>query len=502
MRKIPTVFAFTSAMAAATALAGPMPLSEALTRMENGNHSLQAQERKVNTTEQQRRAARGNFLPVVRMDVGFTHLDRDIVLDMDPIRDAMIQLQTYNQMQFSKADIQAAIAQQLGQLPADQRAAAQASVTQAVTAKYQEGARTNLETALPHFVKTSKEQNDWDASITAYQPLFHGGRILAAQRVAFSRERAAFADLDRQKNDLRRDFTRLYLQGSLLRSSIALRNEAIGAILHHRDRAKNLVDQGMADRAALLRAEMALAEAKTSLSDDSSKLESIALTLAQMAGQEDPIVPADSLPPPPDFQMRPEEAGREIAERNPLIRSIAAQQEVAHRAVDVRNADFLPEIGAFGKYEFNQDAAKAAMAPCWVVGVKGSINLFRGGGDWYSRSAARSTEVELAALRREAESALAAQSKRQFLTLRQCRTRHGNLLAQADLARENHRVTSMRFEQGLSTSLEVVDAWLSMQKADLERLAAAGDAWISAQEILWAAGRTEDFAYLWNGARK
>lgn len=502
MRKILTFFVLTGAFAAATSRAAPVPLSEALGRMERGNHSIQAQARKVNTAEEQRRAARGNFLPVVRMDVGFTHLDRDIVLDMDPIRDAMIQLQTYNQMQFSKADIQAAVAQQLGQLPVDQRAAAQAAVTQAVTAKYQEGARTNLETALPHFVKTSKEQDDWDASITAYQPLFHGGRILAAQRVASSREQAATADLERQKNDLRRDFTKLYLQGSLLRSSIALRNEAIGAILHHRDRARSLVDQGMADRAALLRAEMALAEARTSLSDDSSRLESIALTLAQMAGQEEPIVPSDLLPPPPELPASPEEAVREIAGRNPLLRSIAAQQEVAHRAVAVKNADFLPEIGAFGKYELNQDAAKAAMAPCWVVGVKGTVNLFRGGGDWYSRSAARSTEMELAALRREAESALAAQSRRQFLTLRQSRTRHGNLLAQADLARENHRVTSMRFEQGLATSLEVVDAWLSMQKADLERLAAAGDSWIAAQEILWTAGRTEDFVNLWNGARK
>ncbi|MBK9575434.1 MAG: hypothetical protein IPO40_00005 [Fibrobacteres bacterium] len=80
--------------------------------------------------------------------------------------------------------------------------------------------------------------------------------------------------------------------------------------------------------------------------------------------------------------------------------------------------------------------------------------------------------------------------------------RHGNLLAQAELARENHRVVSMRFEQGLATSLEVVDAWISMQKADLDRVAAAGDAWISTQEILWASGRTDEFVKLWNGAGK
>ncbi|MEK7391456.1 MAG: hypothetical protein AAB214_02720, partial [Fibrobacterota bacterium] len=89
-----------------------------------------------------------------------------------------------------------------------------------------------------------------------------------------------------------------------------------------------------------------------------------------------------------------------------------------------------------------------------------------------------------------------------ILTFRQSRTRFANLSTQRDLARENHRVTEMRFEQGQATSLEVVDAWISMQKADLDRLAASGDAWISTQEILWASGRTSEFVNLWNGARK
>ena len=479
-----------------------LPLSSALVRLESGSNAIRAQEQKIEGAKAMHKAAYGNFLPVVKLDADWKHLDREIELDLDPIRTAMIQLQTYNQLQFSKADIQAAIQQQLSKLPTDQQAAATGSVTQAVTAQYQAGARNALESQLPHFRETVMEQDDWAMSVTAYQPLFHGGRILAAERVAAARERAAGSDMDRQKNDLRRDFTKLYLQATLLRSGIALRNRSIEAIQHHRDRAKNLVDQGMADRAALLRAEMALAEARTSLSDDSSKLESISLTLAQMAGQEEPLLPSDTLPAPSMTEFDTKGVAEAVSRENPLVRSLSAHQEVAHKAVAVRNADFMPEIGAFGKYEFNQDAAKAELLPCWVVGVKGTITLFRGGADWHNRAAARATEVELASMRKEAETALLAQAKRQILSLRQARTRYANLEAQADLARENHRVTSMRFEQGLATSLEVVDAWLSMQKADLDRLAAAGDAWISTQEILWTAGRTAEFVPLWNGARK
>lgn len=60
-----------------------------------------------------------------------------------------------------------------------------------------------------------------------------------------------------------------------------------------------------------------------------------------------------------------------------------------------------------------------------------------------------------------------------------------------------------RFRQGQGTSLEVVDAWLSLEKASLERLSASGDAWIAALETCWSRGQVERFAQLWNdgGAR-
>jgi outer membrane protein TolC len=77
------------------------------------------------------------------------------------------------------------------------------------------------------------------------------------------------------------------------------------------------------------------------------------------------------------------------------------------------------------------------------------------------------------------------------------------MASQEALARENHRVAELRFQQGQGTSLDVVDAWLSLEKASLERLAASGEAWTAALETDWSEGRVERFATLWNegGAR-
>jgi len=104
-------------------------------------------------------------------------------------------------------------------------------------------------------------------------------------------------------------------------------------------------------------------------------------------------------------------------------------------------------------------------------------------------------------MRAEATAGLTAQFQRQKLSLRQARTRWENLGAQTVLARENHRVTAARFEQGQATGLEVVDAWLAQQKSELERLSAASDGWTSLEEILWAGGNTTEFVNLWTGAK-
>lgn len=462
-----------------------LTLSDALERMQNGNGLLQAGQARVESAQSNEKAAFGNFLPVVKLELTAEHLDRDLVLDLDPIREAMLQLQSRD------AVTQQSLAAQMAGTP----------MTPAQQAQFQAGAYQQLDAAVPHFLDTVKTQNHWLGNVVVYQPLFHGGKIIAANRVASSRTKVATSDRTKQEADLRRDFTKYYLQASILRASIRLRQQALEAMSKHRERAQVLVSQGMTDRTALLRAQLAIADGQTALADDSVKLQSLAITLAQMSGVGDPVLPLDSLPAPPYAPASSEQLSEQIASRNPLLASLQAQAELADRAVDVKNADFMPEIGAFGKYELNQSAL-SSLEPNWVVGVKGTMTLFRGGNDFYSRQSSKATVREVKALQNEARRSLDAQLHRQLLALEQARLRYTNQSSQLELAEENHRITVRRFEEGQATSLEVVDAWLQLQKVQLERVATSGEAWNALLEIYWAAGTTAEFTQVWKGVQK
>lgn len=470
-------------MAVLPSFASEMTLSDAMNRMQSGNQALKAGQAHVESAQYNYKASQGNFLPIVKLELAAQHLDRDLTLDLDGIREAMLQLHTNDAVTMQD---------QLTQLkggPAmtnEQRALAGQSIYQ------------RYDAALPHFIDTVKHQNHWLGNVTVYQPLFHGGKIYSANRIADARTKVANQEQAKKISDLNRDFARLYIQASILKESIRLRQDALNAMDSHRAKAQSLVDQGMVDRTALLRAEIALADGRTALADDQMKLESIAITLGQFMGSSEPVFPIDSLVSVPPSIESKDAYLQNLRTNHPLIATLDAQESLADKAVDVKNADFLPEIGAFGKYELNQSEV-SSLEPNWVVGVKGSITLFHGGSDYYQRESAIATKREVQWMKSEVSQTLEAQFQRQLLAMEQARLRYKNLSAQEDLAKENHRFTMRRFEEGQGTSLEVVDAWLGMQKAQLERVASAGDAWLALLEIEWACGKTGDFVGLWQG---
>lgn len=475
------IFIFLILLCHASAL--ELPLADALARMELGNHSLKAGQARVDASEYSQKASLGNFLPVVKLELVAEHLDRDLVLDLDPIREAMLQLQSGD-----------AVTQQALQ----NHLQGGAPLTTAQQQAIQQGAYQGYDEAIPHFLDTIKHQNHWLGNITVYQPLFHGGKIYAANRIAQAKTKVATQEQVRKVSDLRRDFSKLYLQASILRSSIALRQNALTAMESHRQKAEILVEQGMVDRTALLRAQIALADGRTALADEQMKLHSIGLALSQYMDANEPVYPSDTILKLPQKMSNTDSYRQNLRSAHPLVNTMQAQEELASRVIAVKNADFVPEIGAFGKYELNQSEL-SSLEPNWVVGVKGSVTLFRGGSDYYQRESALASKREVQWMKADVMRSLESQFERQLLVLEQSRLRYENLGAQEELAQENHRFTLRRFEEGQGTGLEVVDAWLQLQKVQIERVASAGDAWNALLEIQWSCGKTSEFVEMWQG---
>jgi outer membrane protein TolC len=70
---------------------------------------------------------------------------------------------------------------------------------------------------------------------------------------------------------------------------------------------------------------------------------------------------------------------------------------------------------------------------------------------------------------------------------------YNSLASAIGLARENLRVRTRAFEEGLGTSLDVVDARLALSRVRLERLLAGYDYDVALAGLLEACGQAERF---------
>jgi outer membrane protein TolC len=172
------------ACAARLPAAEPPPLSfpEALAAARGGNESLLAARAEVRQREEEKKAAKGLYFPTVSFVPLYTHLNDDILLDLNPIRDVILKLHP--------------------QVPP---------------------------ALVPPFEDTLFKQDMLRLPLTARWPLFTGGRIRAANRAAEARTRDAEAQTRQAEEGVLRSLVRAYFGLRLALEEKAVRAEVAAA---------------------------------------------------------------------------------------------------------------------------------------------------------------------------------------------------------------------------------------------------------------------------------
>lgn len=84
-----------------TAYSQSLTIDDAIDYAMKHNQQIKQYEAKISQKEYQNLEALGNFLPQINLNSSYTHLSDPIGIDLDPIRQAMIQLQSKNQVEFA-----------------------------------------------------------------------------------------------------------------------------------------------------------------------------------------------------------------------------------------------------------------------------------------------------------------------------------------------------------------------------------------------------------------
>jgi outer membrane protein TolC len=458
-------------------------LAEAVKFAEGHNDKIRQYEEQVQERRHQVRASLGQFAPNVKLSAGVNHLNDDMVIDLTPIRSALIDMQSRNQVEFANVYN---VLQLRPQLTSGERAALQR----------QYGAA--LDNKIPAFAETFKERDYYSATVSVVQPLFLGGKLIAAHQYAQAEQACSQAELEKIRHEVARETEDRYLTVCFLQQVVATRRLVLSGMEQHERQAQRLLAQGLIAHVQLLRSQVAVAEAERNLHDDLNRLDIAELALRQTMAwpEEAPLQVSDTL----HFAMMPDSAacfaGGDMAQ--PLLTMVASKERAALQGIHVARSAYLPEVAAFAKYEMAPKYL-SMLEPRWVIGAQASITLFDGFRRHQNLQSAKSVRNQVQALSAQTQRQVDLWRVKAFREANNALHRYLKMASHQQLAQESVRLYEKRFETGLSTSLEVIDSRLVLEKIILERTQSLFDFYHTMADFYVATGRPQDFIALWNG---
>ncbi len=427
--------------------------------------------------------ALGNFLPQVNLVGNYNHLNDPLSIDLNPIREAMIKMQSGTQVEFANIYN---ILQNNTPLSDMQRAVLYSQYS------------NELNNLLPSFEKTLKKQDYKTATLIAVQPLFVGGKLIAAKNYTSDEKKSAEYELKQIQNEVTKETIQAYISVVLLSDVTKTRKDVLNVMIKHKEQAEKLLKEGLIGNYNLLRAEVAVADAELRLMEDENKFSVALLSFKNSLGMDlnEDVSISDSLL----YSSSTDNLDTLINEAmnyQPMLKILELKQDAATQKYNIERSNFLPTISAFGKYELIPDDL-SALEPRWAVGVQASINLFNGLKDYSKIQSAIHLEEEVNYLKVDTQRKISLLVNKNFKDVQNAKEKYHKVLTNIALAKENLRLNEKRFETGLGTSLEVIDAELSLEKNLIESKNALFEYYKSLSELYFITGNPENVLTIWN----
>ncbi len=330
----------------------------------------------------------------------------------------------------------------------------------------------------------------YSGAVVVEQPLLNldawVGRSAASRATEATRQSEAWTRLS-----TRVDVIRAYFGAVLAAEKVETLDAATSAAHGHVRQAESMAEQGLVTRSDALLASVKAGEVDADRIGAAGDVESARRALATLLG-----TPADTafvLPVglPPAAALRERLAPALATEQAPRSDVQAAELGASAARLDVRRAmsQWLPRVNAFGRYDWYSDRGVYAGPESWTLGVMATWTPLAGGAQ---AAAVRRARGRADAAEAQADAAVAQAALERERTATELRVALERLeIAERSVAQaeEAHRIVTRKYEGGLSTVIELLDAAAVETKTRLQRSAAAYAAIVAGAERLRALGR-------------
>ena len=161
-----------------------------------------------------------------------------------------------------------------------------------------------------------------------------------------------------------------------------------------------------------------------------------------------------------------------IPSSNYMVSKLRLEESIADNQLRISRSAYLPNIALLGKQTLYAKNLPSNLMPRTMVGIGFTWNLFDGLNREADVRMARLTKQSLTLGREEATNKLSVMVDQLYKELQQAEEEVNTLQTTIAMSRELLRIRRKSFEEGMSTSTEVVDAEVMLSKVQIALLLA------------------------------
>jgi outer membrane protein len=337
---------------------------------------------------------------------------------------------------------------------------------------------------------TLGDENRYALALGVQMPVFTGGALTAAARAEGAAARAAAYDLEAEKLLVTHEVRAAFFRALGARAGVDVAGAATARLGRHVRYLKGQLEVGAASREMRVQAEAALAEAQRRelLAEDA--LATAELALGSLLGRPgERVAPDGGLDEP---LVHDDEIGGAGVGEKPELAAASSRCEQSRERTRAAKGSLMPSVSAAAAMNYGRPGVDLVQNE-WMSWASAGVSVSWTLWDWGARrdevraaeAAAQALEAQTSELNRRLENALAVARARLDLA------REGLGVAADRLALERQRLELVtgRYDQGMATETELLDAQDDLAEADAAHASSLASLRLAEVDLIYAIGR-------------
>lgn len=337
----------------------------------------------------------------------------------------------------------------------------------------------------PALLNEPEEIDDYQTSITVEQALF-APEAFVGLRMARQEAEASHEDLIRKKEEVALNVIKAYMNVVTARNYLDVAEKGLLDAEEHHRIAEARHGAGLGLYSDTLRTDVSVRQAEERKLRALKGLKLAGRTLSLLMGLDDPVT---AMKTEPDILAPGLEDSLEAALSRSDLRAMELRVDSAGNNVKLRGAKYLPVVGVGGTWQLNsEDTAFGSDAESYAVMAFMRWDIYDGGQRRAERLKAkaehRAAQEYLEGLRKQ----VAFKVHEAYLELEEARGGLELAEARLRLAEESQRLIASRYENSLTTVVELMDAQSALNEARAAVVEKHNNYRIAAAELRYQSG--------------